>query len=153
MHIILLKDVAKVGDQYETLKVRDGFGNNFLIPQGLAVVANDSNTRKFASIIRAMDKKELARLSEYKALAAELDGKTITIASKSAGDKGKLFGSVDAVQIAAAIQKQLNVTVDRKKIKTETLKVLGEHEINIELNKEVSAKVKLEIVALKGATA
>ncbi len=152
MHIILLKDVAKVGDQYETVKVRDGFGNNFLIPQGLAVVANDSNTRKYASIIRALDKKELVRLSEYKLVAAEIDGKSITIISK-AGDKGKLFGSVDAAQIAAAIQKQLNVTVDRKKIKTEAIKTLGEHEILVELHKEVVAKVKLEIAKGVGATA
>jgi len=152
MHIILLKDVAKVGDQYETVKVRDGFGNNFLIPQGLAIVANDSNTRKYASIIRAMDKKELERLSEYKTVAAQLDGKSITITSK-AGDKGKLFGSVDAAQIAAAIQTQLNVTVDRKKIKMEAIKTLGEHDIVVQLHKEVSATVKLEIASLKGATA
>jgi large subunit ribosomal protein L9 len=146
MDIILLQDVDKVGDKYQTVKVRDGFGNNFLIPKGLALVANDSNRRKYASINRALDKKDAARLGEYQATAALIDGKTIKIVAK-AGSSGKLFGSVDAAQIAAAITEQLGVAIERKKVASEPLKELGTHVATVNLHKEVSASVTVEIVS------
>ncbi len=152
MDIIMLKDVEKVGDQYQIIKVKDGYGRNFLIPQGMAVVANDSNRRKFASIVRAMDKKELARLDEYRAVASKVDGKSIEIIAK-AGSSGKLFGSVDNIQIAAAISKQLNVAIDRKKVVCEPLKEMGVHTVSVVLHKEVIAQVTVNIVAEKSAGA
>ena len=152
MEIILLQDVDKVGDKYQTVKVKDGFGNNFLIPKGLALVANDSNRRKYASIIRALDKKESARLDEYKTLAAQIDGKTVKISAK-AGSSGKLFGSVDAVKIAAAIKEQLGLDIDRKKVVIEPLKELGTHIAAITLHKEVVAQLNVEIVPIEEAVA
>ena len=146
MEVILLKDVEKVGYQYEIKKVKDGFGNNFLIPQGFALVANDSNRRKYASIVRALDKKESARLDEYKTLASKINGETVTISAK-ARDKGKLFGSVDAAQISKAIEDKLGVLVERKKIAVENIKELGTHEITINLHKEVTAKLNVQVVA------
>jgi large subunit ribosomal protein L9 len=146
MDIILLKDVEKVGEQYQTVKVKDGYGRNYLIPKGLALVANDSNRRKYASIIRALDKKESAKLGEYRAIADKLEGKTVKITAK-AGSSGKLFGSVDNVQIAAAINEQLGVDVDRKKVVCEPLKELGTHIAAVVLHKEVSAQVNVEIVS------
>lgn len=146
MDIILLQDVDKVGEKYQTVKVRDGFGNNFLIPKGLAIVANDSNRRKYASINRALDKKDAARLDEYKATAAQLNGKTVKIIAK-AGSSGKLFGSVDAAQIAAAIGEQLGVTIERKKVAVEPLKDLGTYIATVNLHKEVAATVNVEIVS------
>lgn len=145
MDIILLQDVDKVGEKYDIVKVRDGYGRNYLIPQGLAVVANDSNRRKYASIVRALDKKESARLGEYKATAAQIEGKTIKITAK-AGSSGKLFGSVDAGQIAAAIKEQLGVEVERKKVVCEPLKELGTHIAAVNLHKEVSAQLNVEVV-------
>ena len=147
MNIILLKDVDKVGEQYQTVKVRDGFGNNFLIPQGMAIVANDSNRRKYASIIRALDKRDSAKLGEYQAVAAQLNGKTVKITAK-AGSSGKLFGSVDAIQIAAAIAEQLGVTVERKKVVTEPIKEVGTHAVSVVLHKEVIASVSVEVAAV-----
>ena len=146
MDIILLQDVDKVGDKYQTVKVKDGFGNNFLIPKGLALVANDSNRRKYASINRALDKKESLRLGEYQATAAQLNGKSVKIVAK-AGSSGKLFGSVDAAQIAAAIGAQLGVTIERKRVAIEPIKDLGTHIATINLHKEVSASVTVEIVS------
>ncbi|MBL7817675.1 MAG: 50S ribosomal protein L9 [Saprospiraceae bacterium] len=146
MDIILLQDVDKVGEKYQTVKVRDGYGNNFLIPKGLAVVANDSNRRKYAAINRALDKKEMARLGEYQATAAQLNGKTVKITAK-AGASGKLFGSVDAGQIAAAITEQLGVSIERKKVVSEPFKELGSHQATVALHKEVSASVNVEIVS------
>ena len=147
MNIILLKDVDKVGEQYQTVKVRDGFGNNFLIPQGMAIVANDSNRRKYASIIRALDKRDSAKLGEYQAVAAQLNGKTVKITAK-AGSSGKLFGSVDNIQIAAAIAEQLGVTVERKKVVTEPIKEVGTHAVSVVLHKEVIASVSVEVAAV-----
>ena len=147
MEIILLKDIEKVGEQYQTLKVKDGYGRNFLIPKGMAVVANDSNRRKYASIIRALDKRDSARLGEYRAIADKLEGKTVKIIAK-AGSSGKLFGSVDNSQIAAAIKEQLGVELERKKVVCEPLKELGTHIAIVVLHKEVSAQVNVEIVAV-----
>ena len=147
MNIILLKDVEKVGEQYQTVKVRDGFGNNFLIPQGMAIVANDSNRRKYASIIRALDKRDMAKLGEYQAIAAQLNGKSVKIIAK-AGSSGKLFGSVDNNQIAAAIAEQLGVTVERKKVVIEAIKEVGTHVASVVLHKEVVATVNVEVAAV-----
>ena len=146
MDIILLQDMEKVGEKHDIVKVKDGYGRNFLIPKGMAVVANDSNRRKYASIVRALDKRETARLGEYKTLAAQLDGKTVTITAK-AGSSGKLFGSVDASQIAAAIKSQLGVEIERKKVVIEPLKELGTHVAAVNLHKEVIAQVTVEVVA------
>lgn len=146
MEIILLKDIDKVGDQYETVKVKDGYGRNYLIPQGFAVVANDSNRRKYASIIRALDKKEAARLGEYKALADKINGKTVTITAKAAAN-GKLFGSVDANQIAEAVKSQLGIEIERKKVVVEALKEVGTHTAAVNLHKEVSAQINVEVVS------
>ena len=146
MDIILLQDMDKVGEKHDIVKVKDGYGRNFLIPKGMAVVANVSNRRKYASIVRALDKRETARLGEYKTLAAQLDGKTVTITAK-AGSSGKLFGSVDAGQIAAAIKSQLGVEIERKKVFIEPLKELGTHVAAVNLHKEVIAQVTVEVVA------
>jgi large subunit ribosomal protein L9 len=147
MNIILLKDVEKVGEQYQTVKVRDGYGNNFLIPQGLAIVANDSNRRKYASIIRALEKRDMAKLGEYQAVAAQLNGKTVKIIAK-AGSSGKLFGSVDNNQVAAAIAEQLGVAVDRKKVVIEAIKEIGTHAASVVLHKQVIATVSVEVAAV-----
>jgi large subunit ribosomal protein L9 len=152
MDIILLQDMDKVGDKHDIVKVKDGYGRNFLIPKGMAVVANDSNRRKYASIVRALDKRETARLGEYKALAAQLEGKSIKITAK-AGSSGKLFGSVDANQIAAAIKEQLGVEIERKKIAIEPVKELGTHVATVTLHKEVSAQVNVEVVSQEEAAA
>jgi large subunit ribosomal protein L9 len=146
MNIILLQDIDKVGEQYQIVKVRDGYGNNFLIPKGMAVVANDSNRRKYAGIVRALEKRESARLGEYQSLAAKVNGKTVKVIAK-AGSSGKLFGSVDATQIASAISAQLGVEVDRKKVVCEPLKELGTHIASVIFHKEVHASVNVEIVS------
>ena len=93
-----------------------------------------------------MDKKENARLGEYKAIADKINGKTVKIIAK-AGSSGKLFGSVDAAQIAAAMADQLGVTVERKKVVVEPLKEIGTHVASVVLHKEVVAELTVEVVA------
>ena len=105
MEIILLKDIDTLGDKHEIVKVKPGYGRNYLIPQGLAVNANAINRKKRDAIIAEDEAKESARLDEYREMAAKLEGQTLRIAVK-AGTSGKIFGSVTSVQIAQALKDQ-----------------------------------------------
>ena len=115
MDIILLKELDKVGGKHEIVKVKDGYGRNFLIPQGLAIVANAGNRKMLNELVKQEDKKESKRLDEYKEMAAKLDGVTLKIGAK-AGTSGKIFGSVTNVQIANALKEQAGIEIERKKI-------------------------------------
>jgi large subunit ribosomal protein L9 len=147
MQLILLKDIEKVGERFEIVTVKDGYGRNFLIPQGLAKIANKINLAQLEDIKRQEAETEAARLSEYQALATQLASQTIKIGAK-AGTSGKIFGSVTNVQIAAAIKEQLDIDIERKKIHLpDDIKDLGTYEAEIILHKEVPAKVTFEVVA------
>ncbi len=146
MEIILLKDVDNVGDKHTIVKVKDGFGRNYLIPQGLALVANDTNRRKLNEIIRLDDKRESQRLDVYQEMATTLAGATLRIGAK-AGTSGKIFGSVNNSQLAAAIKEQFELEIERRKIEIpEEVKTLGTYTANINLHKEVKATVTFEVV-------
>jgi large subunit ribosomal protein L9 len=147
MDIILLKDIEKLGDKHTIVSVKPGYGRNYLIPQGVGVVANATNKKKLESLIAEEDAKETARLEEYKALAAQLDGQTLKIGVK-AGTSGKIFGSVSNVQIAQALKEQLNLDVERKKIVIgDEIKEIGSYEVTVNFHKEVSKKIAIELVA------
>lgn len=146
MEIILLKDIDTLGDKHEIVKVKPGYGRNYLIPQGLAVNANAVNRKKRDTIIAEEDAKESARLDEYKEMAAKLVDQTLKIAVK-AGTSGKIFGSVTNVQIAQALKDQLDVDIERKKIHLpEEIKEIGIYTADLHLHKELTAKVQFELV-------
>lgn len=147
MEIILLQDVDKVGDRHSIVTVKDGYGRNFLIPKGLAIVANDGNRRRLAEVIKQEDAKESKMLDTYKVMANQLSGQTLKIGAK-AGTSGKIFGSVTNVQIAAAIKDQIGLDIPRKKIVlNDEIKELGEYTATIALHKEVNGTVKFEVIA------
>ncbi len=146
MEIILLKDIDKLGDKHDIVKVKPGFGRNYLIPQGLAVNANSINRKKLDGIIAEDDAKELARLDEYKVMAAKLEGQILKIGVK-AGTSGKIFGSVTSVQISAALKDQLDLDIERKKIHfAEEIKEVGTYTADLHLHKEVKTKIQFELV-------
>lgn len=146
MDIILLKELDKVGGKHEIVKVKDGYGRNFLIPQGLAVVANAGNRKMLAELIKQEDKKESKRLDEYKEIAAKLSGVTLKIGAK-AGTNGKIFGSVTSVQIANALKEQAGVEIERKKIVLEEeVKSIGTYAAKLNLHKDVTSSVAFEII-------
>ncbi len=146
MELILLKDIEKLGDKHDVVKVKPGYGRNYLIPQGLAITANAVNRKKLDAIIAEEDAKEAARVGEYKELVSSIEGKTLKIAVK-AGTSGKIFGSITNVQIANALKDQLGVDVERKKIVIpEDIKEVGTYTATINLHKEVSTKVDFELV-------
>lgn len=146
MELILLKDIEKLGDRHDIVKVKPGYGRNYLIPQGLAINANAVNRKKLDVIIAEEEAKEAARLGEYKELVNTLEGKTLQIAVK-AGTSGKIFGSVTSVQIAAALKDQLGLDVERKKIVLpEEIKEMGTYTATINFHKEVQGKIPFELI-------
>ena len=115
MDIILLADIDKVGDKHDVVTVKNGYGRNYLIPQGLALIANATNMKKLEDLRAKEAAAETAKIDEYKAIAAKLEGQTLKIGAK-AGTSGKIFGSVNAIQISQALAEQFQVEVPRKKI-------------------------------------
>lgn len=147
MEIILLKDIDKLGDKHSIVKVKPGYGRNYLIPQKAGVVANSVNRKKLDTLIADEEAKETARLDDYKAVAAQLDGQTLKIGVK-AGTSGKIFGSVTSVQIAQALKEQLSLEIERKKIVLpEEVKEVGTYEATVNLHKEVVSKIAFELIA------
>lgn len=147
MEIILLNDVEKLGDKYEVVKVKPGYGRNFLIPKGLGIIASESNLRRLGNLKRQEDILENKKLSTYRDMAAQLNGVTLRIGAKT-GTSGKIFGSVTNVQLAQAIKDQCNLDIERKKIHIlEEVKELGNYSAQIDFHKEVSGKVNFEVVS------
>ena len=146
MDVILLKDLEKVGYKHDVVKVKNGFGRNYLIPKKLAVIANAINMKKLDKIKEEDLAKEAARLGEYQEVAKQLEGKTLKLGVK-AGTSGKIFGSVTNVQIMNAIKEQFELDIERRKIVlTESIKEIGSYTANIELHPELSVELPFELV-------
>lgn len=147
MEIILLKDVDKVGGKLDIVTVKPGYGRNYLIPQKLAMVANAKNRAKIDEI-KAKEAAELAaRYDEFKAISDKINAATIKIGAK-AGTSGKIFGSVTNVQLAAALNEQVGVEVERRSIVIEEeVKELGEYTAKVNLHPDIDTSVKFEVIA------
>lgn len=147
MEIILKKDVDRLGSQHDIVTVKSGFARNFLIPQGMAVAATPSAKKVVTEVIKQQSHKAAKAMDEATKIASKLEGLSIKIGAK-AGENGKIFGSVNSIQIADAIQ-AAGQTVDRKSIHIteDSIKELGSYEATIKLHKEVTATVKFEVVA------
>lgn len=147
MEVILQKEVENLGNQYELVKVRPGYARNFLIPRGLAVVATVSNRKVMDEITKQRAHKEEKFKKDAENLAVKLKDAVLKIAAK-AGENGKIFGSVNAIQLAEAIEK-LGFKVDRKNIdlKSDTIKSTGKYTANVRLYKDITAEVAFEVVA------
>lgn len=132
MKVLLLKDVYKLGRAGDVKKVADGYGRNFLLPQGLAVLAT-SGALKQQEHIRDRATAERAALNEEMSSVAEhIKGLELTFPAK-AGETGKLYGSITTTMIAEAIQEKMGVEIDRRQIEAQPLRNLGKHEVEIRL--------------------
>lgn len=146
MEIILLENIDKVGDKHTIVKVRDGYGRNFLIPQGKAIIANATNRKRLNELVRREEAMEARKVGVYQEILDKVKGQTLRIAAK-AGASGKIFGSVTNVQLAAAMKDQFEVDVDRRKIiLPEEVKTLGTYTAQLELHKEVKGEIQFEVV-------
>ncbi|MEN9447869.1 MAG: ribosomal protein [Bacteroidota bacterium] len=147
MEVILIKDVVNLGHKYDVVTVKPGYGRNYLIPQGFAQVANASNKKHNEEIKKQQSAKIAKLIEDYKALAEKLKTSKITVGAK-AGTTGKLFGSVTNIQVAEALKKQFDLTVDRKKIHIiGEVKEVGTHKATVHLYKEVATEIDFEVVA------
>ena len=146
MEVILKQDVAGLGYKNDTVKVKPGYGRNYLIPTGVAIIANDSNKRMVAENIRQAAHKAAKIKQDAEALAAKIGELTIEVGTK-AGESGKIFGAVTAVQVAE-ILKTKGFEVDRKKIQfKEQPKQLGTYTVTLDLHKEVKHTISVNVVA------
>jgi len=146
MKIILLKEVERLGEKYDVVEVKNGFGRNYLIPQKLAVIANRPNMNKLRSLKEAEEAKRAKMLEEFKQNAEVIESKVLTIGAK-AGTTDKIFGSVTNVQLANKLKEEFGIEVDRKVIEIEEeVKTLGTHKAVVKLHKEVVANLTFEVV-------
>ncbi len=147
MEVILKKNVDKLGYTNEIVNVKPGYGRNFLIPQGYAVLATASAKKAHEEMMRQKSHKEAKMLAEAQELAAKIADVSVSIATK-AGENGKIFGSVNTVQLADALRK-LGYDIDRKslKIKDEPIKEVGSYEAEANLYKGVKQAFKFEVIS------
>lgn len=148
MDVILKQDIPNLGFATEIVKVRDGYGRNFLIPKGLAILATESNRKVNAETLKQKSFKEDKIRNEAEALATLLETVTVKIGAKVA-TTGKIFGSVNALQISEALKDQFNYDVDRKKIHLDgdSVKEVGEYKAKVMLHKGVSIMINFEVFA------
>lgn len=147
MQVILMEKVTNLGKLGDLVNVRSGYGRNFLIPRGKAVLATDDNKKKFEERRAELQKSEADALASAQQRCDDLNGKTITI-SAIAGEEGKLFGSVGTVDIAEAIGKMGSI-VEKHEIRLPNgpLRTVGMHEIVLHLHPDVDAAVTINVVA------
>ena len=145
MEIILKEDIANLGYKNDIVKVKDGYGRNYLIPQGKAVIATESAKKVLAENERQRAHKLAKIKADAEALAAKLNGIKLNITAK-VNEDGTIFGGVGAAQIAEALAAK-GFEIDRKSIVAETVKAVGEYAATINLHKEVKADVTFEVAA------
>ena len=145
MQVILVQDVANLGYKNDIVKVKDGYGRNYLIPNKLAIIANESNVKQLNENLKQQAKKLAQQLADAQALAEKLAATVINVAVK-ANEDGKIFGTVTTAQIAEALAAQ-GFDIDRKVITVEPVKELGETTASARLHREVKAEIKLNVVA------
>jgi len=146
MEVILKDDLKGLGYKFDIVKVRDGYARNWLIPKGLAIVANESNRKVRDENLRQAGRKLQKFLDDAQAIANKLTDLTVTIRMR-VGENGRIFGAVTNVQIAEAL-KEKGVEIDRRRITTkEDIKTVGVFTAEADLHRDVKAVFNVEVVA------
>ena len=144
MDVILLERIAKLGQMGETVKVRDGFARNYLLPLGKALRANEANKKRFESERATLEARNLERKSEAQGVAEKLDGKTFVIV-RSAGETGQLYGSVAARDIIDALAAE-GFNIGRNQVDlNHPIKSIGLHAVTLHLHSEVEISVNINV--------
>ncbi|TRW89190.1 50S ribosomal protein L9 [Mycolicibacterium sp. 018/SC-01/001] len=150
MKLILTAEVEHLGTAGDAVEVKDGYGRNYLLPRGLAIVATRGAQRQAEDIRRAQELKSVKSLehaNELKTALEALNGVELSV--KTAGDSGKLFGSVTAADVVAAIKKAGGPNLDKRTVQLPKahIKSVGTHAVTIRLHHDVAATVSLNVVA------
>jgi len=146
MEIILKQDIVNLGFKNEIIEVKNGYGRNYLIPKGYAILATESAKKVHAENMKQRAHKEEKIKAEATALAEKIAAVSLKVGAKTSS-KGKIFGSVNTIQLSEALAKE-GIEIDRKKIllKADAIKEVGEYTAVIKLHREVSAELKFEVV-------
>ena len=145
MNVILLKNVDNLGQTGDTVKVKDGYGRNYLVPRGLAIIADERNSRRMAHQKRQAEAAAAKELGQAKELADQLDQTAVSI-KREAGEEGKLFGSVTNRDIAEALEAE-GIQIDRRSIiLDETIRNIGVFTAKVKLHREIEAAVKVYVI-------
>ena len=146
MQVILLEKVANLGNLGDIVKVKDGFGRNFLIPQGKAKRATDSNKAEFEAKRAELEKQQMVLLDAAKERAIALAGFTLSVTQKSGVD-GKLFGSVTNTDIAEGLTaKNIKVVKAEIRMPNGPLKTVGQHQVTIALHHDVTVDISIDVI-------
>ena len=145
MEIILLTDIANLGHKDDIVDVKQGYGRNYLIPQGYAILATPSARKVVAENLRQRAHKEAKLKAEAEAIAAQLAEVKLTIGAKTSST-GKIFGSVNSIMISESL-KEKGFDIDRKKIMLKDVKEVGTYTALIKLHREVKVDVEFEVVS------
>ena len=146
MKVILTDNIVRVGVKGDLVNVKPGYFRNYLNPQGLAVEANKKNMAELEEMQAKLKEEEAQNRKEAEELKAKIEGLTIT-QKVNVGEDGKLFGSVTNKSLAEALAEN-GIEIDRKRIENvESIKSVGEYELNVRLYPEVNANLKVEVVA------
>jgi large subunit ribosomal protein L9 len=144
MDVILLERIAKLGQMGETVKVRDGYARNFLLPQGKALRANAANKARFEAERSVLEARNLERKSEAEQIAEKLDGKTFVVV-RSAGETGQLYGSVAARDVIAVLEEN-GFSIGRSQVDMNNpVKTIGLHTVPLALHAEVNVTVTFNV--------
>lgn len=146
VEVILRRDVVDLGHVGELVHVRPGYARNYLIPQGLALLATDGNRRRFEEERRQIEQSVEREREQAQTLASKIEEQSLTFAMR-AGDEGRLFGSVTASDIAERLEES-GIAVDRRLIRLdEPIKELGMYDVPVRLHTDVQPAVKVWVVA------
>ena len=145
MEIILLTDIANLGHKDDIVDVKQGYGRNYLIPQGYAILATPSARKVVAENLRQRAHKEAKLKAEAEELAAKLAEVKLTVGAKTSST-GKIFGSVNSIMISESL-KEKGFDIDRKKIVLKDVKEVGTYTALIKLHREVKVDVEFEVVS------
>lgn len=144
MKVLLIKDVYKLGRAGEVKKVADGYGRNYLLPQGLAVLATTGALRQAEKIGAQAEIRRTALNSELKELADRINGVTLTFSAK-AGETGKLYGSITTADVATAIQEKTRYEIKKQQIDMQPIRNLGEFTAHVRLTMDLVPEVKITV--------
>jgi large subunit ribosomal protein L9 len=144
MKVLLLKDVYKLGRAGDVKKVADGFGRNFLLPQGMALLATAGNIKQAEHIRVDATKKRAVLNNEMGSVAQVINGLALAFGSK-AGETGKLYGSITAQDVATALKAKTGIEIKRQQIDLQPIRILGEHKAHIRLTMDLIPEIRIVI--------
>ena len=149
MKLILTQDVANLGAPGDVVEVKDGYGRNFLVPQGLAIVATRGAEKQVATIKRAREVREVRDVSSAKEIQTQLASLEVRLPARS-GDGGRLFGSITTSDVVEAVAKAGGPKLDRRMVTLPApIKALGNHTATVKVHPEVEATLTVQVVAAR----